>query len=108
MRNTTLLCVPRTLSNKFSLHCLHLPPLYHPNLYFGTLPLSDDIMETPSCLDCFPIAHIFFQKLQGDYPRREFTPYVWEAQDALPWGHRKLISKVSKTSVAEFSGCLIK
>ena len=29
-----------------------------PNLYFGTLPLSDDIMETPSCLDCFPIAHM--------------------------------------------------
>lgn len=79
-----------------------------PNLYLGMLPLSDDIMETPSCLDCFPIAHIFFQKVQGDYPRREFTPYVWEAQDALPWGHRKLISKVSKTSVAEFSGCLIK
>lgn len=31
MRNTTLLCSPyRTLSNKFSLHCLHLPPLSHP------------------------------------------------------------------------------
>ena len=37
-----------------------------PSLYFGTLPLPDDIMETPSCLGCFPTVHIFFQKVQGD------------------------------------------